>query len=377
MKELQFHGAKIITGRGSVAYLKKLGLKRAFIVIGGNSIIDNGTLAKTQTLLEESGCEVFVFAGVPANPPVETVIDGIAKMRQFQPDAVIGLGGGSPIDAAKAMSVLYEHPDLDPATAFRQGLPETRKAIKLIAIPSTSGTATEVTLVAVLTYKQDNLKVSAKTPAFVPDYAILDSDITLSMPQKVVAETGMDAVGHAVESYITKNNNDFTECLAAGAVEGLFKYLPLSYAIGDPVAREKVHNLQCMAGCAFTNTGLGVNHGICHAIGGRYGVSHGLVVGIGLPYVLEFNSEDSEVSEKIDYLGKRIGKDDFVAAVRELQQKLNIPGCLKEAGIPEEDFYSHFDELVGNALKGPTGNNPVPVSLDGMRGLLRRVYEGR
>jgi len=377
MKELRFHGAKIVTGPGAIGFLKTLGLKKAFVVIGGGSVLKNGALAKVQASLKESGCEVFVYPGVPANPPVEIVIDGIAKMREVKPDAVIGLGGGSAIDAAKAMSLLYEYPELDPATAFRQGLPAARKSIKLIAIPSTSGTATEVTWVSVLTYKQDNLKVSGRTPAFVPDYAILDSDITLSMPQSVVAQTGMDAVGHAVESYVTNNNNDFTETLAAGAVEGLFKYLPSSYATGDPVAREKVHNFQCMAGCAFTNTGLGVNHGVCHAIGGRYNLSHGLVVGIGLPYVMEFNAQDAQISAKLAYLGKRVGNVDFIKAIRELRRQLNIPDSLKDAGVPSEDFYRNFEELVQNALKGPTSNNPVPVTEEGARGLLKRIYEGQ
>ncbi len=376
MKELKFHGQKIVTGSGSVAYLKELGLKRAFIVIGGGSAVLSGALDRSIATLRESGCETFVYSGVPANPPVETVVAGIAKMREFRPDAVVGLGGGSAIDAAKAMSLFYEYPELDVATAFRQALPQARKAIRLIAIPSTSGTATEVTFVSVLSFRNENLKVSAKTPAFVPDIAILDSEITLSMPPHVVAETGMDAVGHAVESFIAEASDDFTGCLAVGAVEGLFKYLPLSYKTGDPVAREKVHNFQCMAGCAFTNTGLGMDHGICHAIGGRYNLGHGLVVGLALPYVLEFNSQNLQVGNKLTYLAQRIGADNFIAAVRELNRELNIPNSLKELGVNEQDFNDNFAVLVKNSLKGPTTNNPVPVSEEKMAVVLRRVFEG-
>lgn len=376
MKELKFHGQKIVTGSGSIAHLKELGLKRAFIVIGGGSVVHNGALDRSIAVLRESGCETFVYSGVPANPPVETVVDGIAKMREFRPDGVVGLGGGSAIDAAKVMAVFYEHPELDVAADFRKVLPQARQTVRLIAIPSTSGTATEVTLVAVLSFKSENLKVSAKTPAFVPDVAILDSEITLSMPQHVVAETGMDAVGHAVESFIAKASDDFTGCLAAGAVEGLFKYLPQSYKTGDPLAREKVHNFQCMAGCAFTNTGLGMDHGICHAIGGRYNLGHGLVVGLALPYVLEFNSQNPEVSAKLAYLAKRIGRDDFIAAVRDLNRELNIPTSLKELGVNEQDFNENFLALAKNSLKGPTSNNPVPVSEESMGTVLRRVFEG-
>lgn len=377
MKELKFHGEKIVIGAGSIAYLKDFGLKRAFIVTGGGSVIKNGALDRAKAALAASGCEVFVFAGVPANPPVEVAVDGLAKMKQFKPDAVIGLGGGSTIDAAKAMCLFYDYPELDLETGFRQPLPATRRGTKLIAIPSTSGTATEVTWVSVLTYKKENYKVAGRSNAFVPDYAILDSELTLSMPPEVVAHTGMDAVGHAVESYVTNNNNEFTACLAAGAVEGLFRYLPSSYKTGDPTAREKVHYFQCMAGCAFTNTGLGVNHGITHAIGGRYPVSHGMCVGMGLPFVMEFNAQDPVIAEKLAYLGQRIGQADFVAAIRDLGRQVGIPASLREAGVPADDYDRNFDELVANAMKGATANNPVPVTAADAAKLLRRLYDGK
>lgn len=377
MKELKFHGEKIVIGPGSLAYLKDLGLKRAFIVTGGSSMIKNGALDRAKAAIAAAGGEVFVYAGVPANPPVEVAIDGLAKMRQFKPDAVIGLGGGSTIDAAKAMCLFYDYPELDLETTFGKDLPAARRGTALIAIPSTSGTATEVTRISVLTYKKQNYKVAGRTNAFLPDYAILDSELTLSMPAEVVAQTGMDAVGHAVESYVTANNNEFTACLAAGAVEGLFRYLPTSYKTGDPSAREKVHYFQCMAGCAFTNTGLGVNHGMTHAIGGRYPLSHGMCVGMGLPLVMEFNARDPVIAEKLAYLGRRIGKDDFIAAIRDLGRQVGIPASLRAAGVPADDFARHFEEMAANAMKGATANNPVPVTADDARQLLRRLYDGK
>lgn len=376
MKELRFHGQAIVTGRGSIAFLKNIDMKRVFLVCGGSSVFKNGILDKVKALLSENKCEIRVFSGVPQNPSTTVVAEGIAAMRQFRADAVIGLGGGSAIDAAKAMSLFYDYPELDLETAFRQGIPQERKTVKLIAIPSTSGTAAEVTPFAVLTFKQENLKVGAKSSAFVPDYSILDAAITLSMPANVAAETGMDAMAHAVECYTNNNLDDFSECLAAGAIEGLFKYLPVSCKTADPVAREKVHNYQSMAGCAFANVGTGMDHGIAHAMGGKYDLGHGLLIAVALPYVLEFNSRDAEVKAKLDYLARRIGQSDFVKAVRKLNLQVGIPVSFKALGIAEADFNRDLDGLVENSLKGSTKANPVPVTEDAMKSILRRIYEG-
>lgn len=376
MKELRFHGKAIVTGRGSVSFLETLGLRRAFIVTGGSSVVKNGMLAKVEGLLAAKGCQTLVFAGVPKNPPVAKVAEGIARMQEFKPDAVIGLGGGSALDASKVMAVFYEHPELDLATAFRQAIPQERKAIKLIGIPGTSGTASEVTPFAVLTFKEEDLKVGGKSNAFIPDYAILDADMTLSMPASVAAETGMDAMAHALECYTNKSLDDFTETIAAGAVAGLYEWLPPSVATGAAAAREKVHNYQCLAGCAFPNVGTGLDHGIAHAFGGKYDLAHGLLIAVALPYVLEFNSQDAGVAARLGALGRRIGCSDFIAAVRELNKSLGIPASFKALGISEQTFRQDFEQLVDNSLKGSTKVNPVPVSADDMRRLLNKIYQG-
>jgi len=376
MKELRFHGQAIVTGRGSIDYLKSLPIQRAFIVTGGQSTQKNGSLDKLKSVLTEKGALFSLFAGIPKNPSVEIVAKGINAMREFKPDTVIGIGGGSAIDAAKIMSVFYENPELDLATAFRQALPQVRKHVKFIAIPSTSGTATEVTCFAVMTYKDENIKVGGKSPAFVPDYSILDADLTLSMPPSVVAETGMDAMTHAVECYCNKNLDDFTECLASGAIEGLFKYLPISYEKGDVLSREKVHNYQSIAGCAFSNVGTGMDHGIAHAMGGKYDLAHGLVIAIALPHVLKFNTRDDETKNRLAYLAKRIGSKDFIESIKELNKRLNIPASFKALGLEEATFNKDFDELVENSLKGATKFNPAPVSEQDMRLILRSIYEG-
>jgi alcohol dehydrogenase class IV len=332
---------------------------------------------RIREILEASSCTIQVYRGIPANPSTEDILAGLEKLKVFSPEVLIGLGGGSAIDASKLMGILYENPDYDFDRILREPLPSYRKNLTFIAIPSTSGTGTEVTKAAVATYREEDLKIGIFSDAFIADVAILDPVITLSMPSNVVAETGMDAMTHAVECYINKNLDTMTEILAKGAVEGLYKYLPLSYSSGDIESREKVHYYQSIAGIAFSNVGLGMAHGISHAFGGRYNLGHGLLNAIALPYVLEFNSRDPEVKERLEYLAKIIDKKSFIKAIRKLNKKLDIPMSFKEAGIPFHDFEENFEELVTNSLKGSTRKNPVPVTRIDMEKLLRRIYEGK
>lgn len=375
MKTLRFHGQEIVTGAGSIRHLDSVAMQKAFIVTGGNSVLANGSYAAVTAILEQKGCEYRLFSGIPKNPPLEVVQQGIEKMREFQPDTVIGLGGGSAIDAAKAMTLFYDHPELDIGECYQKGtLPAERKT-RLIAIPGTSGTATEVTAVAVLTFRDLDLKIGGKSTGLIADIAILDANLPLSMPKHVAAETGMDAMAHAVECYTNPALDDFTQVLAAGAIEGLFAWLPQSYATGSPAAREKVHNYQCMAGCAFANVGVGMDHGIAHAFGGKFDYAHGLLIGIALPYVLQFNSRDPIVKEKLAYLSRRVGRD-LIQGIKDLNQTLNIPRAFKDLGLSREDFAANFDLLVQNSLKGATRFNPVPVTAEDMRYILTCLYEG-
>lgn len=377
MKELRFHGQVIVTGTAAVDHLKTVQHKRVFIVTGGQSVFRNGYYEKVKGILEAGGCSISLFPGIPKNPPLEIVLEGIAKMREFQPHAVIGLGGGSAIDAAKAMALFYDNPDADVAEAYQKGvLPQARTATQLIAIPGTSGTATEVTPFAVLTFKDQDIKIGGKSVGLIPDVAILDAELTLSMPKNVVAETGMDAMAHAVECYTNPNLDDFTQVLAAGAIEGLFNYLPESYETGSLSAREKVHNYQSIAGCAFSNVGTGMDHGIAHAFGGKFDYAHGLLIAVALPYVLQFNCRDAIVKDKLSYLSRRIGQD-FIGAIKALNARIHIPRCLKDMGLSQAAFEENFDLLVENSLKGATRFNPVPVSRSDMEYILTCLYEGK
>ncbi|MBP1744580.1 MAG: putative butanol dehydrogenase, nadph-dependent [Firmicutes bacterium] len=376
MKNLKFGGDAIITGSGSLKYLENYKNMRVFIVTGGSSMFKNGTIDRIKAILVENCCDMYIHSGVKANPDTEDVKAGLEAVNSFKPDVLIAVGGGSAIDLGKVLSIMHENPELDIEKMASVKLPDKRKYLKLVAIPSTSGTGSEVTTAAVITYRKHDIKIGLKSMAMIPDAAILDPDITMSMPDNIVAETGMDALTHAVECFINAKVDDFTGCLAKGAIEGILEQLPLSYAEKTLASREKMHNFQCMAGLAFTNTGLGMSHGIAHAIGGKFGLGHGLTNAVALPYVLEFNSRSPEVELRLRELTRAAGTD-FISAVRELNEKMNVPGTFREAGINERDFFRNFDELVENSMMGSTRSNPVKISRDEMAGLLRDMYSGR
>lgn len=377
MKQLVLGSQYIYTGSGSLEVLKQIPATRVFIATGGSSMFKNGTIDKIKSYFAVNECKIFVYSGIASNPDVETVLDGLEKMREFNPDLVVAVGGGSPLDAAKVMTLLYEYPEITFDTIRDIELPTDRRGIKFVAIPSTSGTGSEVTKAAVVTFKEQDLKIGLKTNYFIPDIAILDPQLTMTMPPGIVAETGMDAMTHAVESYLNKNADEFTTALAIGAIEGLFEYLPVSYQENTIENREKVHSYQCLAGIAFANSGLGMVHGIAHALGGKYNMGHGLLNAIVLPYALQFDAEhDQAVQKKLDHLGRKVGKADFISSIVELKKMLNIPTDLQGAGITAEQFEKDFDQLVDNSLQGPTLGNPVPISREEMAILLRQIFEG-
>lgn len=376
MKELIFHGASVVIGCGSVEHIGDLDIKRLFVVTGEGSVFRNGTIDRIKKALEGKACEIFIYSGVKKNPDTEVVLEGVQKMKEFKPDYVAAVGGGSPIDAAKLMCLFYDYPELDFEKAAVGFIPEVLRSVKLIAVPTTSGTGTEVTKSAVVTYKDNNIKIGLKSKAFIPYLAVLDPELTITMPSHVAAETGMDAMTHAVECFINKNIDDFTACLASGAVEGLFKHLALSCTEGSLKEREKVHYFQCMAGMAFANVGLGIAHGISHAIGGMYNLGHGLLNAIVLPYALKYNSRDGAVRERLEYLADRIKQKEFIEAIVSLNKTLGIPESFRELGIVENDFTSRLEELTSNSLKGSTRVNPVQITYDEMKELLQSIYKG-
>ena len=332
-------------------------------------------LDRVQSYLEEGGREVAFFRGIRQDPTRQQIDEGVALMRQFQPDTVVAVGGGSSMDAAKAMMLFYEFPELNLDVIGKVPFPKVRK-LKLVAIPSTSGTASEVTRTSVVTDPDKQLKIPVIDQILKPDVAILDADLPMTMPDHIAAETGMDAMAHAIECYTRHDLDDFDEVLARGAVEGILKWLPVSVLEKTPEAREKMHYYQCMAGMAFTNVGVTAVHGISHALGAMYHIPHGLGNAILLPFVLAFNRQDTVAAQRLDTISHYCGVPDIVQALADLKSALGIPATLRDQGLDEASFLRDLDTIAEKSLMGATKFNPVSMDMDNMRQLLRTVYYG-
>ena len=299
----------IYWGRGSLEFLKTLEGKKAILVLGGGSMKKFGFVDKVLDYLKEAGIETQLFENVEPDPSVETVMAGAEAMRKFEPDWIIAMGGGSPIDAAKAMWVFYEYPD----TSFEEiiqpfSFPKLRKKAKFLAIPSTSGTATEVTAFSVITDNQKETKYPLADFNITPDIAVVDPELAETMPKKLTSYTGMDALTHAIEAYVSTLNGPFTDPLAIQAIKMIIKYLIDSFN-GDKNAREQMHYAQCLAGMAFSNALLGITHSMAHKTGPAYStghIPHGCANAIYLPYVIKYNAKEKVAEERYAQIAKAI-----------------------------------------------------------------------
>lgn len=386
-------------GKGSMEVLKTLKGNKAVIVVGGGSMKRNGFLQKAEGYLKEAGMEVMLIEGVEPDPSVTTVMNGAEKMLEFQPDWIVAMGGGSPIDAAKAMWIKYEYPDCtfeDMCKVF--GIPELRKKAHFVAIPSTSGTATEVTAFSVITDYEKGIKYPLADFEITPDIAIVDPELAETMPQKLVAHTGMDAMTHAVEAYVSTANCDFTDPLAIHAIEMIQKELIPSYN-GDMEARAKMHNAQCLAGMAFSNALLGIVHSMAHKTGAIFQdfgahIIHGAANAMYLPKVIAFNAKDETAKKRYgviaDYMGLGGANDDekvglLIAFLRKMNDELRIPQCIKNYGadsypceqgfVPEDVFLERLPSIAENAIADAcTGSNPRIPTQEEMEKLLKCCY---
>lgn len=371
-------------GEGSLEALKTLKGKKAVVVVGGGSMKRFGFLDKVESYLNEAGIEVKLIEGVEPDPSVETVMNGAAVMREFEPDLIVSIGGGSPIDAAKAMWIFYEYPDF----TFEQavipfGIPELRQKARFVAIPSTSGTATEVTAFSVITDYKKKIKYPLADFNLTPDIAIVDPDLAQTMPAKLTAHTGMDALTHAIEAYVAGLRSVFSDPLAMKAIVMVKEYLVKSYN-GDKEARGQMHLAQCLAGMAFSNALLGITHSMAHKTGAVFHIPHGCANSIFLPYVIQYNAKSC--GERYATIAKNLGlagenQDELVKAliemIREMNKTMNIPLNLKEYGITEEEFKENVKYISHNSvLDACTGSNPREIDDETMEKLFTCTYYG-
>ena len=317
----------IYHGKDALDALKTFKGKRAMICVGGGSMKRFGFLDKVEKNLKEAGMEVQLFEGIEPDPSVETVMKGAAAMLEFEPDWIVAIGGGSPIDAAKAMWIKYEYPDItfeDMCKVF--GIPSLRKKAHFCAISSTSGTATEVTAFSIITDYQKGIKYPIADFEITPDVAIVDPELAETMPQKLVAHAGMDAMTHAIEAYVSTANCDFTDPLALHAIKMIQNDLVGSYN-GDMEKRDAMHNAQCLAGMAFSNALLGIVHSMAHPLGALYDTPHGIANAIILPTVMEYNAEAT--GEKYRDIAKAMGVEGVDGMTQEEYRKAAVDAVKK------------------------------------------------
>ncbi len=371
-------------GQGTIEELKNLDGKKAIIVIGGGSIKKSGALDRITTYLKEAGMETKLIEGVENDPTVQTVMDGAKTMADFKPDWIIGVGGGSPIDAAKAMWIFYEHPEFTFTEAAKPfNLPMLRTKAKFAAVTTTSGTGTEVTSFSVISDNVTGAKYPIADFNITPDVAIVDTDLALSMPASLVAHTGMDAMTHAFEAYVSTARNEITDALAMKSIEMMYEHLLKSYK-GNMQSREKMHIAQCMAGMSFSNAILGIVHSMAHKTGKVFGIPHGCANAIYLPYVIQFNK--SEAFAQYADIAKRLGlfgtndkelTQSLINMIYDFNKAMNIPVNLREYGIAEDTFMHKLDEISEGAVSDPcTGTNPREISVEQMKDLFKCTYTG-
>ncbi|MEG0395515.1 MAG: bifunctional acetaldehyde-CoA/alcohol dehydrogenase [Oscillospiraceae bacterium] len=402
---------KIYFEEDSIQYLEKMeDISRAFIVTDP-MMVKLGNVDKILYYLRkrEVYCHSEIYSDVESDPSVECILRGVEAMRVFQPDVIIAIGGGSAIDAAKGMWLFYEHPETS-FDGLRQRFLDIRKRAfafpklgektKLVAIPTTSGTGSEVTSFSVITDKANgNIKYPLADYALTPDVAIIDPQFTWSMPKSIVADTGLDVLTHAIEAYVSVMASDYTDGLALHAIYLVFSYLERSFTEGDHKAREKMHNASAIAGMAFTNAFLGLNHSMAHKLGGEFHIPHGRANAILLPYVIEYNAQkptkfasfpkykeyiaDLRYAKIAKYLGlpastTEEGVKSLVSAIRDLMKKVERPTTIKDCGVKEGEFMSKVDELSYKAFEDQcTTANPVYPLVSEIKDLYIKAYYGK
>ena len=403
--------SKIYFERNSIEYLRTCRDVHKVFIVTDRSMVDLGYVNRVtdQLNLRRNPVQIQLFCDVEPDPDIETVKRGVELMEAFRPDTIIALGGGSAMDAAKGMWLFYEHPEVDfndlkqkfmdiRKRAFKY--PELGRKSKLICIPTTSGTGSEVTPFAVISHKAENKKYPLADYSLTPTIAIIDAEFTTSLPASVTADTGMDVLTHAIEAYVSVLANDYTDGLALQAIKLVFEYLPRAVKNGknDLEAREKMHNASTIAGMAFANAFLGMNHSLAHKIGGVFHVPHGKANAILLPHVIRYNGTVPQklstwpkynyycADEKYQQIAKLLGipaatpeegVKNLADAVDRLAKEIGIKMNFQDAGIEESDFEAHIDEIAMMAYEDQCSPaNPRVPLVEDMKEILRKSYKG-
>lgn len=375
-----FGSGELYHGLGALEELKQIKGNKAAIVIGGSSVRKNGSLDRVESILKASGFETTIFSGVESDPSVNTVRKGAAVFAEFQPDWIIGLGGCSAIDAAKAMWALYEYPELtfEKMTEIG-GIPPLRKKARFVAIPSTSGTGTEITALAVITDTEKEVKYPLVSYELLPDFSIVDGELCKSMPKNVTANTGLDALTHCVEAYVSNIDDNYADAMAKGGIQLIFDNLTkVVENPNDAQARQNMHDASCLGGYAFTNAWLGIVHSLAHQMGGVFGVPHGCANAILLPSVIRYNAK---ATARFEDLARLINcgttAEEFAAAIEALRAACGVPANMAEYGIDAEAWKKAIPSMAQHAMEDPcTGFNPRTTSVEDLAKIYEAIYNG-
>ena len=378
MQEFSFR-TRIFFGEGALEGLRRVKNRRVLIVTD-RFMVEAGVPDKLTGYLE--GCQVSVFADVKPDPPVEVVAQGVAALRESGAQVMIAVGGGSVIDAAKIIR----------AAAYAMPEGQRQEVEECYAIPTTSGTGSEVSRFAVITDREKGVKYPLIDDSLLPDVAILDAQLTASVPPAVTADTGLDVFTHAVEAFVCTAANDFTDAAAEKSIKLVRRHLLNAYQHPDDLkARQGMHNASCLAGVAFSNAGLGLNHGMAHALGARFHIPHGRANGILLPYVMSFNAGCSETltptAKRYAQISRLLGLEsssvrqsalNLIRTARRYVEKLNVPSTIQAAGVNAAEFEAAVDEMAQAAVADRcTATNPRACTVEEVAQLYRKAYTGK
>jgi alcohol dehydrogenase class IV len=388
-----FLSPKIIFGKGALERLKPEmeGKGNKAVLITDNTMVK--FCQRVVEAVRDAGYEIEVWDGAVQEPTIDVALEGSKFLLDFEPQWIIGFGGGSAIDTAKAAWVLYERPDMAGKPILPKVKLDLRKKARFLSVPTTSGTGADVTWVAVLTDKAKHQKKIFAHNDIVPDISVLDPELTEEMPEELTASTGIDVIGHSVDGYTSRQQTDFSDGLCLQAMKMAFEWLPKVYRDGsDLVAREKMQNAATIAGLGFGNSNTGLSHALAHSAGAVFHIPHGRAVGIALPYSLEYISSHPALPnapdpvERLDTAAKFVGVQadsiqeriqKFILKIRDLEREIGEPLTLKEAGITENQMKEEIETLLGVASTDPNMyTTPCECKEANLRQLFRDMWEG-